>query len=406
MANKTDVGYSKNRKTIYLYDEDQPNEKKKVYEINLKERTIIFYPNNNSKNKFFIDEINIKGFIKLPNEFSEQGYIKGSVLYYLNKKFSDKNVKHFTISISGKSSLLKDGYSRTLHLKYEDLQRLKDRLTNIKTASQQERSAYVDEFCHSVFPSYFSRKAETSKGRFKKVLQNLDIDIIQHIEAKDLRKIENFYEQLLKDKYDSLSHKFRLIQRTKIKVDTITIENVIAEFEKLLTNSTSESDWGKFLIKNLYLIDSKYVDCISEMNVVLAGSRKVDFGLIDSYGYLDIFEIKKPETKLLSKTKDRDNYYWSMDAVKAITQAEKYLYHAERKAPTLTDDIKRQKKINVKVIKPRAFLLLGRTEQLNNEEKEEDFRILRNSLKNIEIILYDELLERLKNQKNKIFSNT
>ena len=46
---------------------------------------------------------------------------------------------------------------------------------------------------------------------------------------------------------------------------------------------------------------------------------------------------------------------------------------------------------------------MGANAQLDSLEKEEDFRVLRQSLKNIEVILYDELLERLKNQKNKIY---
>ena len=46
---------------------------------------------------------------------------------------------------------------------------------------------------------------------------------------------------------------------------------------------------------------------------------------------------------------------------------------------------------------------MGTNAQLDSLEKEEDFRVLRQSLKNIEVILYDELLERLKNQKNKIY---
>ncbi len=46
---------------------------------------------------------------------------------------------------------------------------------------------------------------------------------------------------------------------------------------------------------------------------------------------------------------------------------------------------------------------MGHSRQLNTKEKQEDFRVLRSSLKNSEIILYNELLERLKNQKNKVF---
>ena len=85
--------------------------------------------------------------------------------------------------------------------------------------------------------------------------------------------------------------------------------------------------------------------------------------------------------------------------MKAITQAEKYLFESERKAPVLSEDIKRENSEDVKVIKPKVFLVIGSLEQFDNDNMLEDFRILRESLKNVNIILYDELYERFKNLK-------
>lgn len=81
----------------------------------------------------------------------------------------------------------------------------------------------------------------------------------------------------------------------------------------------------------MFLVETKYVRVIPELNLSLCTWRRVDFAYIDNQGYLDIFEIKKPQANLLCKTDDRGIYYWHADAVKAITQAEKYLFSAERK---------------------------------------------------------------------------
>ena len=89
--------------------------------------------------------------------------------------------------------------------------------------------------------------------------------------------------------------------------------------------------------------------------------------------------------------------------MKALVQAEKYLYNAEGKRDTLAKDLSRERKVDVKVVRPRAVVIMGTSDQLDAPEKIEDFRVLRQSLKNIEVVLYDELLERLKNQKNKIY---
>jgi len=56
------------------------------------------------------------------------------------------------------------------------------------------------------------------------------------------------------------------------------------------------------------------------------------------------------------------------------------------------------------VIRPRAVLIIGHSRQLDTPEKMTDFRVLRMSLKNVEIVTYDELLQRLKNQMSKIYA--
>ena len=106
----------------------------------------------------------------------------------------------------------------------------------------------------------------------------------------------------------------------------------------------------------------------------------------------------------MAKRSDRGNYYWSSHAIKAIVQAEKYFENAQRKAPELAEDIKREKNIKVEVIRPRAFVIMGNSNQLTDKKRKDDFRILKYSLKNVEIILYDELLDRLKNQQRKIYN--
>jgi hypothetical protein len=171
----------------------------------------------------------------------------------------------------------------------------------------------------------------------------------------------------------------------------------------MLSSAISESKWADYLRRNLFLIDARYIDTIPQLNVQLGGVRKMDFGLVDSQGYLDVFEIKLPTTPLLAKNSDCGNHYWSTDAIKALTQAEKYLYNAERKGSDLAEGIKREKGLRVDIIRPRALLLIGHSTQLQTDNMKEDFRVLRQSLKNVEIILYDELLDRLKLQKDKIY---
>lgn len=257
-----------------------------------------------------------------------------------------------------------------------------------------------------MFPNHYKKKTQSGGIHAARLVSNLDHNLIQFLKPDQVNKLLNFMETLLETKYKSVSHRRRLFSAAKIKFDEVALKDVIDMFESMLEENLSEAKWGDFLKKNLFLVESKYIKLIPELNVVLAGSRLVDFGLVDSQGYLDLFEIKKPITTILARSKDRGNYYWNTATTKAIVQAEKYLYNSERRASALTEDINRELGINVKIVRPRAVVILGHSNQLDNGEKKEDFRILRRSLKNVEIILYDELLERLKNQRKKIYFDT
>jgi hypothetical protein len=232
---------------------------------------------------------------------------------------------------------------------------------------------------------------------------NLDRSIIEHLSQDDVKEFMAFFEAFLAGKYKSQARKHELLSVAKLGVDDIATKDIVTAFEKMLTQDPPESKWRDFLKKNLFLLDSKYIDVLPELSVVLATARKADFGLVDSQGYLDVFEIKRPGTPLLAKSLDRGNYYWSSDAVKAIMQAEKYLVNAESKAAVLAKDIWRERDVSVKVIRPRAVVVMGESSQLDNNAKHEDFRVLRMSLKNVEVLLYDELLARLKHQASKVY---
>jgi len=386
--------------SIYVFDSDKPEDRHLTFVINTDEERIQFYP----REEFLVDTVELVGFKRVPPEISELGYFKAGLNYYLSKKFQGEKVNAFRVAKNSGSTLRKYKGGLTLVLNYEELKALKARLTELSYESKLERSLAVDEFFHQKFPSKYPPAEVPAKRRAKRAIRNLDPAIVDHLESADVEKFLDFMECMLEGKYSSAARRRKLFGAAKLKVDEVALKDTIDAFESKLRVEESEQKWGAFLQKHLYLIDSKYVHVIGQLNVVLGGQRNVDFGMVDSQGYLDLFEIKKPSTPLLAQSIDRGNHYWSTETVKAIAQAEKYLFNADRKATNLAEDIRREKKIEVSVIRPRAVLIMGNSSQLDSEEKETDFRVLKMALKNVEIVTYDELLQRLKNQISKIYT--
>lgn len=402
MKNVEYIQIDSNKSEIQVFDDEQGT-KLCYYRIDKRSKMIEFYPNDSN---YFIDVIYLDGFDKLPNEFSEKGYMLGQVQYYLNTMFKDKKVNKFIISFDNKRGYRKVSNGYNITIPYDEFSKYKKEMVSINSESKSKKRKATQCFLNSVFPTKFKITDDTISSKKRKFISGLDINIIPTLTKDELQLLEKFVFQLLEGKYVDISKKMKLITTYKDNVQLLAVDEAIKKFESTLAKDASESEWGKIIKQYLFLIESKYVRVIPELNLQLASWRKVDFGYVDNQGYLDIFEIKKPSTNILSKQQDRGNYYWHTEMVKAITQAEKYLYAAERKAPLLKEDIKREKGIDVEIIRPQAFLIAGTSEQFVNDEMKNDFKLLRDSVKNIEIILYDELLDRFKNLKTRAYNST
>lgn len=373
---------------------------RKCYRIDEQKKEIICYIEDSD---YFVDVFYLDGFTSVPKEFSEHGYIPAGVQYSLNVAFKDKNIKKFTISKEDKKDYrkVKGGYNVTIP--YTEFVKYKKEMIYIDTERKVNRKNATNHFLATLFPKYFQIEEDSINRKKNQFMSGLDISIIPKFSNEELEQVQDFVYCILDNKYIDIGKKMSLISHYKESVDTLVVDEAIKRFNENMKKDASESDWGKYIKQYLFLLETKYVKVIPELNLATCTWRKVDFAYIDYQGYIDLFEIKKPSTQLLCKNTDRGNYYWHADAVKAIIQAEKYLFASERKASILSEDIKRENNENVEVVKPKAYLIIGSSRQLVNDNMKNDFRILRDSLKNIEIILYDELLERFKNLKNRTF---
>ena len=133
------------------------------------------------------------------------------------------------------------------------------------------------------------------------------------------------------------------------------------------------------------------------MNVAVGDTKYPDFMLVTHDNYLDILEIKKPNTQLLKHDASRKNYYWDLEIAKAVIQTENYIEHVQHQADAVRSYIRDRHSIDLKVLRPRGIILAGDTRKFTLHKERDDFRLLCQSTKNIVFVTYDELLSRLRN---------
>lgn len=386
-------------KQFYVFDEETPDKKELAYEIDTRNSVVTFYPRDAS---YPLEAIVFEGFDRKPDVLHENGYLNSGITYQLGQKLSETRVSKLTVLKDAAAMIRKKGDGHTMVLPYEELERLGDRFRAVNSQATMDKKIAAAEMFSAAFPRKYNPLEASDNVRFSRLIANLDGAMIATMSPEQVDQLLDFAAKVISEKYTQTHHREKLFKAAKLKFDTVALDEVIEKFEKMLAGSHSEADWGKFLKSNLYLVESRYVEILPELNLMLGGNRKVDFGLIDTHGFLDLFEIKKPDTQLLAAGTDRGNWYWSTPAIKAITQAEKYLSNAERKGAQLAEDIKREYGISLQVNKPRAVLIMGSDAQIVGEPTQvTDFRILCSSLKNVEVVTYDELLVRLKNQRAK-----
>ncbi len=194
------------------------------------------------------------------------------------------------------------------------------------------------------------------------------------------------------------------------EVKEIEIEKYQRLYDKLMQmlgdSSISEHQWQEVIVQFIIILFPKYIKAVREVPIkdsLNDKMLKVDIGLIDTSGYLDIIEIKKPTLEsMVTSGKYRNNHAPIRELSGTIMQIEKYLYHLNR-----WGDIG-EKKLNEKyaaslpsgmkisVINSSGIIIMGRDNNLSPSQKL-DFEVIKRKYKNVmDIITYDDLLRRLK----------
>ena len=343
------------------------------------------------------ERIELDGFDRLPAGFYAKGYgLTGggsAMLREVNKKYNKKIA--LTIVAVGRSRIDARGKKVKVTIRHSELSSLNRTVRSIKSQRNEEISAATLGFLgdrFTQFRQYKGLSARYAPGSLAEVLTQDGVS--DRLSVEDHEKLEEFIPEY----FSGISGTIRAKKKLKIVYDaldagkTVYLSKVIEDFRKRLkSDSSNEAVWQNFLSEYILVFRSSYGEVLEKESVSLKG-KFPDFMLIDPYGYLDIYEIKRPKTDLLSYDRGRDNYYWSAEMSKAISQTENYLYQVQRSSDTLVTDIRKAKGIDVNVVRPRGYIIAGRRSQLDKPKKEDDFRILNESLKNIDVILYDDLI--------------
>jgi type II secretory pathway component GspD/PulD (secretin) len=222
-----------------------------------------------------------------------------------------------------------------------------------------------------------------------------------------------------KKDYHQTFHKYMNKKASKIGEDILDLFNEYEadKYQKVLDKLNlmlkdeekyNEKQWQTEILQIIRLIYPKYIAVFENVkirDVYKPTNRYLDFMLIDANGNIDLVEIKKPFAKkgLVTKTVYRDNHVPVRELSGSIMQIEKYIFYLNKWGKTGEDELSKQyasqlpKDFNIKITNPGALIIMGRNDSMDKKQ-EEDFEIIKRKFKNvIDILTYDDLVNRLEN---------
>lgn len=377
-----------------------------IYRIDRQNKTGEYNLNSDSSQAKYVAKITLHGFESLPTGLYSKGFgftnAGAWLISSLGEQYGSK--LRLTISATNPSSVKKTKSAVNVTINHNRLTAANNVVRGIKKERNDQIRAVIDSFLAVNFPDDFDEgDASLLDYRPGKIAQLLDdAEVISNLSDEDKDALRAIFPSLIGEMAFSLrsASKVKIIAEGLKKTQRVYLQKIIAEYEKKLKGKSIEGTWQTFLRSHILMLLSTYAVVIEKQSVDLDG-KYPDFMLVDAYGYLDVYEIKKPQTPVLNFDRSRKNYYWSVEVAKAISQTEKYLDNIQQYRLDLEHKLRRGK-IEAHIVRPRGFIIVGKRSSLTTDEMREDFRVLNDVLKSIDLIFYDDLLDNLKSLLDRI----
>lgn len=217
-------------------------------------------------------------------------------------------------------------------------------------------------------------------------------------------KYEYIYEKYINEKESHYINRYsenNLSFNKKIKLEQFKV--ALEELKSLLEEDhIGEFIWQKRIQNIIQLLYPQYILFARELtfNGIDGNDKRPDFILVDTNGFVDIMEIKVPTVDVLSKKPSyRNNYVPSREFAGIVQQMEKYAYclnALNKEKSSFFTKLSRLLPSGIipQVVNPQGILLLGRSNNFD-EQHTRDFELIKRQYKNVaDIMTYDDLIAR------------
>ena len=279
----------------------------------------------------------------------------------------------------------------------------------IKTTKGQTTYAKVGEA--TFFIDRLNLPTKKKAKDFRKYLDDKDIASLEILSDKLVRHSvfsDDFISKLdayfIKHKLEDIIAKGRdILSLGKDSLDTQKAKRIKESLQLKEDAKSLEELWQKYFEKYLLYLFFSYKKIIPHVPLVCPDTidkKYPDFLGVNHYNGVDVIEIKTHLTPMLVWDKSHKNFHFSADMSKAIVQTINYMDAVAQ--DKFKQDDKKQEIIKAggkdNLYRPRGIIIASSNRVLASKAGEDqlmnrDFTKLRNSINNIQILTFEEILD-------------
>lgn len=393
-------------KQVYFYCDEDGKHIFKTKEVYKTEAKFVFYPHSISATEGIkskkIKFIELRGWttledipkdFKITVKYGLKTQRLRTFVQYLYPRFKQLEKLIIGIGVANRFS------EKTISINWSDLLKILNKIGSEKRYYDSTRKVNLNNQLSEITTKFTRETSHLNAGQLDFFLQKFDsFDKISKTDVDSLAKV---LETSPASKI-SITNNFI---KTKNKINRVFIEEIIRNFEKLMSaKNDNEKQWQNFFGKNSWILTHLFpFEVILRKQEAYVGGKTIDndegrvVDFLFENGFKDNFallEIKTHKKELLKKTAYRkpDAFAYSDDLSGGISQC------LDQKEIFLTENGSK-----AKILDPKCILVIGMKEKLN-ENQSRCFELLRSNQKNVEIITFDELLAKHKGLLNVLTS--
>lgn len=186
----------------------------------------------------------------------------------------------------------------------------------------------IRKFFSNRFSDYF-KEAATPVYVPGTISKTISVDIIPRLSSHDKEALNAFLPDYIS------SESLGTVNKLKAKAQIESLKGLAADLEKEIPREHPEAWWQTYIKSNILLLQQGYITAIEKLNTTIGDTRFPDFLLVTHDNYLDVLEIKKPNTPILRADASRGNFYFDSEIAKAVIQTENYIDNITKQQDTI-----------------------------------------------------------------------